>query len=235
MKLGQPKQYQQGYTDFYKLKIKLTPDVLIPRPETELMVDFVLSATGNNSGPGFGSPVVIPEKETPFTVVDIGTGSGCIPIAIAKNSKNIKLIAIDTSEKALGVAKKNAEFHHVTKKIFFVQNNLLKDFKQSPDIVTANLPYIPTARLMHIDPMVKDFEPRLALDGGYDGFELYRELFAQMRNQQIKPRLFIGEIDDEQKDIALVEARRYFPGVKAEIVKDLAQKNRFIVLLFSEV
>ncbi len=235
MKLSMPKQYQQGYTEFYKLKIKLTPDVLIPRPETELIVDFVLSATGNTSVPGFKAPLTLPEKDTSYTVVDIGTGSGCIPIAIAKNSKNIKLIAIDTSEKALAVAKKNAGFHRVDNKIFFVKNNLLTDFKQSPDIITANLPYIPTARLMHIDPMVKDFEPRLALDGGYDGFELYRELFSQMRNQQIKPALFIGEIDDEQKDIALVEARRYFPEAKAEIVKDLAQKNRFIVLLFSVV
>ncbi len=232
MNLSAPKQYKQGFTEFYKLKIKLTPDVLIPRPETELLVDFVLSATGNTSGPGFKSPKVLPKKETPFTVVDIGTGSGCIPIALAKNSKNIKLVAIDTSEKALAVAKKNAEFHRVIHKIFFIENDLLKNFKQSPDIITANLPYIPTARLMHIDPMVRDFEPKLALDGGYDGFELYRELFSQMKNQQIKPQLFIGEIDDEQKDIALVEAKRYFPDAHSEVVKDLAPKNRFIVIIF---
>lgn len=232
MNLSAPKQYKQGFTEFYKLKIKLTPDVLIPRPETELLVDFVLSATGNTSGPGFKSPKVLPKKDTPFTVVDIGTGSGCIPIALAKNSKNIKLVAIDTSEKALAVAKKNAEFHRVIQKIFFIENNLLKNFQQSPDIITANLPYIPSARLMHIDPMVKDFEPRLALDGGYDGFEIYRELFAQMKNQQIKPQLFIGEIDDEQKDIALVEAKKYFPSAQSEVVKDLAQKNRFIVIIF---
>ncbi len=232
MKLSMPKQYQQGYAEFYKLKIKLTPDVLIPRPETELIVDFVLSATGNSYVPGFKAPVTLPEKDTPYTVVDIGTGSGCIPVAIAKNSKNIKLIAIDTSEKALAVAKKNAEFHHSNKKIFFVKNHLLKNFKQSPDIITANLPYIPTARLMHIDPMVKDFEPRMALDGGYDGFELYRELFSQMRQQKIRPTLFIGEIDDEQKDIAKVESRRYFPEAESVVLRDLAQKDRFIVIQF---
>lgn len=195
-------------------------------------MDFVLSATGNTSGPGFKSPKVLPKKETPFTVVDIGTGSGCIPIALAKNSKNIKLVAIDTSEKALAVAKKNAEFHRVIHKIFFIENDLLKNFKQSPDIITANLPYIPTARLMHIDPMVKDFEPRLALDGGYDGFELYRGLFTQMRNQQIKPRLFIGEIDEDHRDVALVEAKRYFSDAKSEIMQDLAKKDRFIVITF---
>jgi release factor glutamine methyltransferase len=231
-KLQPPKQYVQGYCEFYKLKIKLTPDVLIPRPETELIVDFVLSAIGNDPKLGFKAPIVLPPQEKPFTVVDIGTGSGCIPIAIAKNSTNTKIIAIDTSFKALEVAKKNAKFHRVERKIFFVENDLLNNFKQSPDIITANLPYIPTARLMHIDPMVRDFEPKLALDGGYDGFEIYRKLFAQMKNQQIKPQLLIAEIDEKQSDIAKVEAKRYFPGSQFEVVKDLAKKNRFLTIRF---
>src|SRR5262249_51146484 len=119
-----------------------------------------------------------------------------------------------------------------SKKIFFVENNLLTNFKQSPDIITANLPYIPTARLMHIDPMVRDFEPKLALDGGYDGFELYRKMFQQMKAQQIKPKLFIGEIDSEQRDIALVEAKRYFPTAQAQVKQDLAKKDRFLVITF---
>jgi release factor glutamine methyltransferase len=232
MQLTAPKQYKQGFTEFYKLKLKLTPDVLIPRPETELIIDFVLSAIGNNPQLGFKSPLILKPTNHPFTIVDIGTGSGCIPIAIAKNSSNVKLVAIDISSKALEVAKQNAILQGVTRKVFFVENNLLNNFKQSPDIITANLPYIPTARLMHIDPMVKDFEPKLALDGGYDGFELYRQLFAQMKNQNIKPKLFFGEIDEAQNEIAKQEVKRYFPEAKYEIVKDLSKKDRFLMIQF---
>lgn len=231
MNLTPPKQYQVGYTEFYGLKFKLTPDVLIPRPETELMVDMALTALGNPAKPG--SIVLEPLSLSGVpTLVDVGTGSGCIPISIAKNNSQVKLIGIDVSSKALEVAKKNAQLHHASKRIFFLENDLLAHFKQSPDIITANLPYIPTARLMHIDPMVRDFEPRLALDGGYDGFELYRKLFSQMRDQKVIPKLFIGEIDDEQHDIALAEAKRYFPAAKAEIKKDLAKKDRFLVITF---
>jgi release factor glutamine methyltransferase len=232
MQLTAPKQYKQGFTEFYKLKLKLTPDVLIPRPETELIIDFVLSAIGNNPQLGFKSSLILKPTNHPFTIVDIGTGSGCIPIAIAKNSSNVKLVAIDISSKALEVAKQNAILQGVTRKVFFVENNLLNNFKQSPDIITANLPYIPTARLMHIDPMVKDFEPKLALDGGYDGFELYRQLFAQMKNQNIKPKLFFGEIDEAQNEIAKQEVKRYFPEAKYEIVKDLSKKDRFLMIQF---
>ncbi len=230
MNLTPPKQYVQGFTEFYKLKFKLTPDVLIPRPETELIVDWVLSALGGKPQLGIGSVGEIklnPDK--PPTLVDIGTGSGCIPISIIKNNSKVKTVAIDISAKALEVARLNAKLHHVESKIFFVENDLLTNFKQSPDIITANLPYIPSARLMHIDPMVRDFEPKLALDGGYDGFELYRQLFKQMKEQNIKPQLFIGEIDEEQSDIAKVEAKRYFPEARIEIKQDLAKKPRFLV------
>jgi release factor glutamine methyltransferase len=233
MNLSAPKQYKQGFSEFYKLKIKLTPDVLIPRPETELIVDFVLSAIGNDPKLGFKSPIVLSQNNAnPLTMVDIGTGSGCIPIAVAKNSSNVKLIAIDISSAALAVAGNNAALHGVTRKIFFVENNLLNNFKQSPDIITANLPYIPSARMKLIDPMVRDFEPKLALDGGYDGFELYRQLFAQMKNQHIIPKLFIGEIDEEQSDIALTESKRYFPAALSEVKKDLSNKDRFILIRF---
>ncbi len=232
MNLTAPKQYQQGYTEFYKLKFKLTPAVLIPRPETELIVDFVLSALGSDPKLGFKAPVIISSQAQGRTLIDVGTGSGCIAVATAKNLPDLKVIAVDISFAALEIAKKNAEIHHLSKRIFFMENDLLTGFTQSPDIITANLPYIPTARLMHIDPMVRDFEPKLALDGGYDGFELYRKLFSQMKNQRIIPKLFIGEIDSGQRDIALVEARRYFPAATAEIKPDLAKKARFLVIIF---
>lgn len=208
-----PKQYQQGWTEFYKLKFKLTPDVLIPRPETELLVDEV-------------------RKLSPKSVVDIGTGSGCIAISVAKNLPNTKVIAIDLSEKALDIAKQNAKFHKVEDQIVFLKNDLLTGFQNIPDVVVANLPYIPTARLMLIDPMVKDFEPTMALDGGQDGFELYRTLFRQLKNQNIYPKTLIAEIDSKQSEVALAEARQYFPNARAEIKKDLAKLDRILIIHF---
>jgi release factor glutamine methyltransferase len=212
---GGPKQYQQGWTEFYKLKFKLTPDVLIPRPETELLVDEVL-------------------KLKPNSVVDVGTGSGCIAISIAKNSQ-IKVIAVDISEKALKVAEQNAKFQKVEDQIIFLQSDLLSFLNNLSkfDVIVANLPYIPTARLMHIDPLVSQFEPTQALDGGVDGFEVYRKLFSQMREKNITPKVLVAEIDEEQGEVALAEARKYFPQAQVEIKKDLAKKDRFLRVDFN--
>src|SRR4051794_24331057 len=101
-----PKAYEQGWTEFYKLKFKVNPDVLIPRPETELLVDEVL-------------------KINPSTLFDVGTGSGCIAISVAKNLKEIHVVAIDVSSDALEIAKQNATFHHVDRKVFFLESDLL--------------------------------------------------------------------------------------------------------------
>ncbi len=239
-KSNQPKQYQLGYCEFYKLKFKLTPDVLIPRPETELLVEEVLS---------FSRKLVSsskPDSETTsqrVTILDLGTGSGCIAISIAKNLPGAKIIATDISKKALEIAKLNAKFHKVEKQIFFLESNLLefiKDGSKTPDIITANLPYIPTASLMMLDPMVRDFEPKIALDGGRDGFELYRKLFAQMSelfasqivDKKIFPKFLIIEIDNKQAEVALAESRKYFPQAKGYIKMDLAKLERFLLLEF---
>lgn len=219
-KTKQPKQYQQGWNEFYKLKFFLTPDTLIPRPETELLVDEIL-------------------KIKPGTLLDLGTGSGNIAVAVAKNLPNIKIIATDVSEKALEVARKNAKFHKVEDKIFFLKSDLLDylmlhlgGVTKMPDVIVTNLPYIPTARLMYIDPMVTEWEPRIALDGGIDGFELYRKLFAQIEQKKLYPKYLIGEIDYSHADFVLEESRRFFPNTMVEIKHDLAKKQRYFVIKF---
>lgn len=214
---GAPKQYKQGYTEFYKLKFTLTPDVLIPRPETELLVEEVLK--------------VMTKDQKLKTIIDVGTGSGCIAISIAKNLPKIKIIATDVSPKALEVAKKNAKFHKVDS-ILFIEDDLISSIKKAPDIIVTNLPYIPSARLMYIDPMVVDFEPKIALDGGKDGFELYRKLFTQISQQKILPKYLVAEIDYTQAEIATQEALRYFPKSSVEIKYDLAQKQRILKVEF---
>lgn len=227
MKKGQklpvekPKQYQQGWTEFYKLKFFLTPDSLIPRPETELLVDEII-------------------KIKPEAVLDLGTGSGNIAIAVAKNLPDVKIFATDISEKALEVAQRNAKFHKVENQIFFFVSDLL-DYLAShlkgvsvkvPDVIVTNLPYIPTARLMHIDPMVTEWEPRVALDGGVDGFELYRKLFTQIEQKKLYPKYLIGEIDYSHADFVMEESRSFFPDAQVEVKHDLGKKQRYFVIKF---
>ena len=213
---NKPKQYLQGWVEFYKLKFKVTPDVLIPRPETELLVDEVLKFA----------------KDQVLTILDLGTGSGNIAISLACNLKgcSVKIIAIDVSEKALKVARQNAKLHGVEKQIIFVESDLLARITSQPDIIVTNLPYIPSSRIPYLDSSVKDFEPLVALDGGEDGFDLYRKLFAQISQQprRLQPKLIVGEIDYTHGELAAGEVLKYFPDARVEVKTDLAKNIRIL-------
>lgn len=259
---SKPYQYTKGWVEFYKLRFKVTPDVLIPRPETELLVDEVLS---------FISKLPATNYQLPITILDLGTGSGNIAISLAKNlhkqlptrQVGIRIIATDISQKALKVAKQNAKLHGVENKITFLQSDLLSVFchpdppaggEGSQDssrdfslitrndnlIIVTNLPYIPSARIPYLDYSVKDFEPHVALDGGEDGFELYRKLFRQIKEKGWKPKLIVCEIDYTHAEIAIGEAQKlvvskvepYFPEAEIEVKTDLAKKQRILVIKF---
>ena len=209
MTSSKPYQYIKGWIEFYKLRFKVTPDVLIPRPETELLVDEVL-------------------KIKPKTVLDIGTGAGNIAIAIAKNLPEAVIVASEVSEKALEIARQNAKFHNVN--IEFLSSDLLENISKLPDVIVTNLPYIPSARIPYLDSSVKDFEPQIALDGGEDGFKLYRKLFAQIRTYNGKLKLLIGEIDYTHGELAINEALKFFPDAQVEIKTDLTHKQRILLL-----
>lgn len=222
-----PKQYIQGWVEFYKLKFNVTPDVLIPRPETELLVDEVLN--------------FCKLYPVPYTLLDIGTGAGNIAISLAKNLHgNAKIFATDVSQVALKVAGENARKHKVDKKIFFIKSDLLSAFSDSslithssPLVIVTNLPYIPSARIPYLDPSVQDFEPHVALDGGRDGFELYRKLFAQIKEKGWEPNLLVGEIDYTHGELAVNEALKFFPKAKVEVKTDLAKKQRILTIKIS--
>lgn len=216
---GRPTQYIKGWVEFYKLKFKVTPDVLIPRPETELLVDEILNFAKNKQS--FSTNKVL-------TVLDVGTGCGNIAISLSKNNKKLNVLASDISQKALNLAKQNAKFHKV--KIKFIKSDLLDQVREQFDIIVSNLPYIPKARIPYLDSSVKDFEPHIALDGGFDGFELYRKLFQQIK--KIKFNFFVGEIDYTHGEIALKEAQKYFPDAQIEVKKDLNYKQRILRISF---
>lgn len=215
-----PFQYKKGFCEFYKLKFKVTPDVLIPRPETELLVDEVLKFLRSHS-------------DQKLSVLEVGTGSGCIAISIAKNYPNCKIIATEVSNKALEVAKQNAQFHKIESQINFVESDLLNNVPSTKvDIIVTNLPYIPDYRLPYLDSSVKDYEPHIALKGGSNGFDLYRQLFRQMQEKRIIPKLLVGEIDYTQDQIAQEEAKKFFPDSQVKVDLDLYHRQRILTIQF---
>lgn len=159
----EPTAYIVGYQPFLGLDFKVDKRVLIPRPETELLVEKALSLISHLS-------FVISHS----SIVDVGTGSGCIAITLAKKIPTASVIAIDLSPSALALAKENSATLNV--KLTFLEGDLLAPLKEKVDLIVSNPPYIPTADLAGLDPDVKDWEPVGALDGGNDGLDYIRRL-----------------------------------------------------------
>lgn len=243
---SKPYQYINGWVEFYKLKFKVTPDVLIPRPETELLVDEVLNIlrSERSESRSYLKNIIVSKESSRIhsnnnkriTILDLGTGAGNIAISIAKNSPRTKIIATDISSKALKIAKQNAKLHGVDNRIKFIKSDLLSalNYTLSPKpytlIIVTNLPYIPSARIPYLDPSVKDFEPYVALNGGKDGFELYRKLFQQIKKKGWTPKLIIGEIDYTHGELAINEAQKYFSYSQIEVKNDLTRKQRILLI-----
>lgn len=168
---NEPLAYILGFKEFYGLNFLVDKRVLIPRPETEELVNKVL-----NTKLG-----VEPIKNVGDTVIiaDVGTGSGCIAISLAKNIPNARIFAIDTDVSALVLAKKNASLNKVGGKITFLNGDLLSPLKEKVDVIVANLPYIKSDSLDNLDERISHWEPKIALDGGRDGWKIYNQLFSQ--------------------------------------------------------
>lgn len=130
------------------------------------------------------------------------------------------------------MAAQNAKLHGVEDRITFLQSNLLSAIEKNADVIVTNLPYIPTARIPYLDSSVKDFEPHVALDGGEDGFGLYRKLFSQIKERNLKFKLLLGEIDYTHRELAVNEALKFFPDAQAEVKTDLAHKQRILKISF---
>ncbi len=174
---GEPTAYITGHREFYGLDFEVNPSVLIPRPETELLVEIALERAKK-----YASPLI----------ADVGTGSGVIAITLALRLLKAKIYAIDTSENALDTARRNSRKHQVEKGITFLQGNLLTPLPQTVNIVVANLPYVRTADLAAVNTV--GFEPELALDGGVDGLDRIRELCLQTTNKLLPGGCLLLEI-----------------------------------------
>lgn len=216
--MSQPIQYQNGTVEFFGRTFFTDSRALIPRFETEFLVSKTIEWCAQNP----------PQQK--LSIIDIGTGSGIIAISLALEIPSATITAIDASVSALALAGENALRHNVVDRISFKQGNLLTDFNGPTDIIVANLPYLPTGRIPHLDSSVKDFEPREALDGGADGLELYRRLFNQVSQLAYRPSFCIFEIDDGQENSIQEIASKYLPDMEVNTLKDTSNLYRYAVL-----
>ena len=209
---GVPLPYLLGEWEFYGRPFYVDPSVLIPRPETELLVEQ--AAAWLKSHPQFRSGF------------DIGTGSGCIAVSLLLEFPDLRMTAADLKMEALRTAVRNAERHRCSGRFQPVRADLFSAFSGEPRLICANLPYIPTETCRTIEPA--RFEPMSALDGGADGFELYRLLFAQLTNKIKGECLILCEIEYRQRELALETAESYFPGRSIRVLDDLAGLPRIL-------
>lgn len=214
---GEPLGHVLGFEWFYGYRFKVNEDVLIPRPETEELVANVLASYDEV----FGGKQVI--------VADVGTGSGAIAISLKKEEPNLHVLASDISEKAVMIAKENAQNNDAI--VSFVVGDMLQpliDRNIKLDILVSNPPYIPNEEVM--EHSVVDYEPHVALFGGEDGLKFYRSIFENA-HKVLKEKAFMAfEMGYNQKENLTALAREYFPDAKIEVLKDLSGKNRMLFI-----
>ncbi len=230
LKNNTPLPYVIGHWEFFGLDFLISDAVLIPRPETEELVERSIAWL---------------RAKNKKNILDAGTGSGIIPISIARNLPDLNLVGVDISESALGIARQNAAkygtIHHRdtenaeifkigTSTLQFLQSNLLANLPLTRlhtfNLITANLPYIPTATLKTLDIYTR--EPTLALDGGKDGLDLIRKLLQDAPRYLAPKGLILLEIDSSHGKTALKLAKQYFPKAKNKLFQDLSGRDRFI-------
>ncbi|MBI2966107.1 MAG: peptide chain release factor N(5)-glutamine methyltransferase [Chloroflexi bacterium] len=213
----EPLAYIIGGAQFYGREFAVDPRVLIPRPETELLVERAKSFAGQLSAPG----------RTTLRVADVGTGSGILAITLALELSRAEVHAVDVSAGALEVARGNATRHRVENRVRFHQGDLASPLSGTFDVVVANLPYIRSGDLAGRQPEL-GFEPRSALDGGDDGMRYVGPLIADLPRLLAERGLALLEIDPPIAAAAVRLARSMAPGARVAVLDDLAGLNRVL-------
>lgn len=219
----EPFAYLTGEVIFCNHKISVNKHTLIPRPETEILVDLITNHLKN-----------LKIHNTKLKIIDIGTGSGAIVISLAKLFPSHRYFATDISSLALRQAKKNLNIHKLVDNIQLLKGNLLSLFKnQKLDIIIANLPYIPETEFKNIDKTVRDFEPHNALFSGPDGLDCIRKLLKQSSTQLNPNGAIFLEIWPSQTEEIKKIASKYFPKSIVSFHADLAGIPRFVIIKFT--
>lgn len=219
MEQGEPLGHVLGFEWFYGYRFIVNGDVLIPRPETEELVANILAAYDE----------YFPAQE--IDVIDVGTGSGAIAIALRKEEEHFHVCASDISEAAITVARKNAIANEAD--VSFLVGDMLKPFIEQGihcDILVSNPPYIPLHEQM--EHSVVDYEPHVALFGGEDGLKFYREIFENAHKVLKEKAILAFEMGYDQGERLSALAKQYFPDARIEVIKDLNGKNRMLFIYY---
>jgi len=224
----EPLQYIIGRQEFWSLDFKVTPDVLIPRPETEILVEEALRTVRSETLD------VRRQDHAPLTILDLCTGSGCIAISIAHELKDAVVYAVDASGVALAIARENAEKNGVKDRIIFLQGNLYEALTShvsrttSFDLIVSNPPYVKSSDIPNIQPEVRDFEPRMAVDGGFEGLDFYRRIVAGASGYLAPGGWLMVEVGEGQAEAVSEMIRDACGFDQAFRVKDLAGIERVV-------
>lgn len=205
-----PVQYILGYTYFHSLKLKVNPATLIPRPETELLVEMVV-------------------KNTPFLhpkIIDMGTGSGAIAIALKHYLPNSSVTAVDISSDALTIAEENAKLNSLD--IKFIKSDLFSNVSETYDILISNPPYIPYNE--EIDSLVYNNEPHSALFAADDGLYFYQEMLKHSPKILSPKNMIAFEIPENKDQKINLLVKKYYPNSEFEIIKDFNNKSRILII-----
>ncbi|MFA4828817.1 MAG: peptide chain release factor N(5)-glutamine methyltransferase [Thermodesulfovibrionales bacterium] len=217
----EPLQYILGYADFYGLKIKVGEGVLIPRPETELIAEEIIK--------------LFTVHRSPFTVLDLCTGSGCLAVALAKHFPDATVYGTDISATAIRYAKGNAELNGIGNAVF-MKGSLYEPLKQlisgmplKFDVIVSNPPYIKSNDIANLQPEIKNWEPRNALDGGDDGLRYYREILSEApKYLAMDGFVFLEAGEGQAEDVSGIARSNHFRRVS--VIKDYAGIERIVIV-----
>lgn len=224
----EPMQYITGHQEFWSLDFKVTPDVLIPRPDTEILVEEALKAVRRETLD------VRSQNHAPITILDLCTGSGCIAISLAKELKEAVVHAVDASEAALKIAKENAAKNGVEDRVLFMHGDLYEALPShvslltSYDLIVSNPPYVKNVDIPHIQPEVRDYEPRMALDGGPEGLDFYKRIISGASDHLIPCGWLLMEVGEGQAEAVAGMIKSLGVFEPASTVKDLAGIERVV-------
>lgn len=210
---GMPIQYITNKQEFMKLDFYVDENVLIPQPDTEILVEKAIEEA---------------KKIENVEILDMCTGSGCIGISIAKNIENAKVTLVDISKNAIEIAKKNALRNKVESQLTFIQSNMFEKVEKKFDIIVSNPPYIKTDVIPKLDKQVQN-EPHIALDGGKDGLKFYKIIIEEAKKYLKENGKLILEIGYDQKEEVENLIKQSGQYKKIEVIKDLSQNDRVII------